>query len=148
MKPRRGTGTEASTRAPRATAAVLEDRRHNRSLVLQLVVDDGPLSRADLGSRHPPHAATTTSDSIAGLPRRGPGRRRRPARSAASASRRPRRDRPDARHILTLDVSADDHMHGAVVNLIGKVLHRRTVLARTSAPSWSPSLSRANWPAS
>src|SRR4030095_695156 len=25
------------------------------------------------------------------------------------------------------DVSADDHMHGAVVNLIGKVLHRRTV---------------------
>ena len=55
---------------------------------------------------------------------------------------------PDARHILTLDLSADDDIHGAVVNLIGKVLHRRTVPreqrtggTRSPSPSASPASS-------
>jgi predicted NBD/HSP70 family sugar kinase len=117
------------TRALRATGkAVPEDaRRHNRSLVLQSLFDDGPLSRADL-ARATHLTPTTTSDLIAGLLDEGlvedVGRREvrgvgKPATLVGIV--------PDAQHILTLDVSADDHMHGAVVNLIGKVLHRRTV---------------------
>jgi predicted NBD/HSP70 family sugar kinase len=117
------------TRALRATGkAVPEDaRRHNRSLVLQSLFDDGPLSRADL-ARATHLTPTTTSDLVAGLLEEGlvedVGQREvrgvgKPATLVGIV--------PDARHILTLDVSADDNVHGAVVNLIGKVLHRRTV---------------------
>ena len=117
------------TRALRATAkAVPEDaRRHNRSLMLQSLFTDGPLSRADL-ARSTHLTPTTTSDLVAGLLEEGlveeVGRREvrgvgKPATLVGIV--------PDARHILTLDLSADDNIHGAVVNLIGKVLHRRTV---------------------
>ena len=121
--------TLAFTRSLRATAkAVPEDaRRHNRSLVLQSLMGDGPLSRADL-ARVTHLTPTSTSDLVAGLLDEGLvedlGRREargvgKPATLVGIV--------PDARHIVTLDLSADEDVHGAVVNLIGKVLHRRTV---------------------
>jgi predicted NBD/HSP70 family sugar kinase len=120
---------QAFTRALRATSkAVPEDaRRHNRSLVLQSLIDDGPLSRADL-ARVTHLTPTSTSDLVAALIDEGLaedlGRREargvgKPATLVGIV--------PDARHIVTLDLSADEDVHGAVVNLIGKVLHRRTV---------------------
>ena len=102
-------------------------RRHNRSLVLQSLIGDGPLSRADL-ARVTHLAPTSTSDLVAGLLDEGLvedlGRREahgvgKPATLVGIV--------PDARHIVTIDLSADEDVHGAVVNLIGKVLHRRTV---------------------
>jgi predicted NBD/HSP70 family sugar kinase len=119
----------AFTRSLRATAkAVPEDaRRHNRSLMLQSLISDGPLSRADL-ARATDLTPTSTSDLVAGLLEEGLvedlGRREsrgvgKPATLVGIV--------PDARHIVTLDLSADEDVHGAVVNLIGKVLYRRTV---------------------
>ena len=114
----------------RATAkAVPEDaRRHNRSLMLQSLISDGPLSRADL-ARATHLTPTSTSDLVAGLLEEGLvedlGRRERPRRRQAGHPGRDRARR--ARHIVTLDLSADEDVHGAVVNLIGKVLYRRTV---------------------
>jgi len=119
----------AFTRSLRATAkAVPEDaRRHNRSLMLQSLISDGPLSRADL-ARATHLTPTSTSDLVAGLLEEGLvedlGRRAargvgKPATLVGIV--------PDARHIVTLDLSADEDVHGAVVDLIGKVLYRRTV---------------------
>jgi predicted NBD/HSP70 family sugar kinase len=119
----------AFTRSLRATAkAVPEDaRRHNRSLMLQSLISDGPLSRADL-ARATHLTPTSTSDLVAGLLEEGLvedlGRREsrgvgKPATLVGIV--------PDARHIVTLDLSADEDVHGAIVNLIGKVLYRRTV---------------------
>ena len=119
----------AFTRSLRATAkAVPEDaRRHNRSLMLQSLISDGPLSRADL-ARATHLTPTSTSDLVAGLLEEGLvedlGRREsrgvgKPATLVGIV--------PDARHIVTVDLSADEDVHGAVVNLIGKVLYRRTV---------------------
>ncbi len=119
----------AFTRSLRATAkAVPEDaRRHNRSLMLQSLITDGPLSRADL-ARATHLTPTSTSDLVAGLleeglvedlgrhEARGVGK---PATLVGIV--------PDARHIVTLDLSADEDVHGAVVDLIGKILYRRTV---------------------
>ena len=124
-----GEGNGGFTRSLRATAkAVPEDaRRHNRSLMLQSLFSDGPLSRADL-ARSTHLTPTTTSDLVAGLLEEGLveelGRREvrgvgKPATLVGIV--------PDARHIVTLDLSADEDIHGAVVNLIGKVLYRRTV---------------------
>ena len=92
------------TRALRATgkAVPADARRHNRSLVLQSLFDDGPLSRADL-ARATHLTPTTTSDLIAGLLDEGlvedVGRREvrgvgKPATLVGIV--------PDARHILTL----------------------------------------------
>jgi predicted NBD/HSP70 family sugar kinase len=127
-------GGRASTfeRSLRATAkAVPEDaRRHNRSLVLQSLLRDGPLSRADL-ARATHLTPPSTSDLVAGLLEEGlveeVGRREgqgvgKPATLVGIV--------PDARHIVTIDLSADEDVHGAIINLTGKVLHRRTVPRR------------------
>jgi predicted NBD/HSP70 family sugar kinase len=95
--------------------------------MLQSLISDGPLSRADL-ARATHLTPTSTSDLVAGLLEEGLvedlGRREsrgvgKPATLVGIV--------PDARHIVTLDLSADEDVHGAVVNLIGKVLYRRTV---------------------
>jgi predicted NBD/HSP70 family sugar kinase len=117
------------TRSMRGAAkAMPEDaRRHNRSLVLQSLFRDGPLSRADL-ARATRLTPTSASDLVAGLLDEGlveeVGRRAgqgvgKPATLVGII--------PDARHVVTLDLSADEDAHGAVVDLTGKVLHRRTV---------------------
>jgi predicted NBD/HSP70 family sugar kinase len=102
-------------------------RRHNRALVLQSLFRQGPMSRADLAratSLTPP----STSDLVAELLAEGlveeVGRR------AARGVGKPATligVVPDARHIVTLDLSDDASFHGALVNLSGKVLDRRTV---------------------
>ena len=114
-----------------AAKAMPEDaRRHNRSLVLQSLFRDGPLSRADL-ARATHLTPTSASDLVAGLLDEGlveeVGRRAgqgvgKPATLVGII--------PDARHVVTLDLSADEDAHGAVVDLTGKVLHRRTVPRR------------------
>ncbi len=120
------------TRSLRGAAkAMPEDaRRHNRSLVLQSLFRDGPLSRADL-ARATRLTPTSASDLVAGLLDEGlveeVGRRAgqgvgKPATLVGII--------PDARHVVTLDLSADEDAHGAVVDLTGKVLHRRTVPRR------------------
>ena len=95
--------------------------------MLQSLITDGPLSRADL-ARATHLTPTSTSDLVAGLLEEGLvedlGRREargvgKPATLVGIV--------PDARHIVTLDLSADEDVHGAVVDLIGKILYRRTV---------------------
>jgi predicted NBD/HSP70 family sugar kinase len=102
-------------------------RRHNRALVLQSLFRDGPLSRADLAratSLTPP----STSDLVGELLAEGLveelGRRAgqgvgKPATLIGVV--------PDARHIVSLDLSDDEAFHGALVNLTGKILERCTV---------------------
>lgn len=123
----RGNGN--SNRPLRTKGKVVPEdaRRHNRALVLQSLFRQGPMSRADLAratSLTPP----STSDLVAELLAEGlveeVGRR------AARGVGKPATligVVPDARHIVTLDLSDDASFHGALVNLSGKVLDRRTV---------------------
>jgi predicted NBD/HSP70 family sugar kinase len=125
----RARGNGNANRPLRATGKVVPEdaRRHNRALVLQSLFRQGPMSRADLArttSLTPP----TTSDLVGELLDEGlveeVGRR------AAQGVGKPATligVVPDARHIVTLDLSDDASFHGALVNLTGKVLDRRTV---------------------
>jgi predicted NBD/HSP70 family sugar kinase len=102
-------------------------RRHNRALVLQSLFREGPMSRADLAratSLTPP----STSDLVADLLAEGlveeVGRRAgqgvgKPATLIGIV--------PDSRHVISLDLSDDTAFHGALINLAGKVLERRTI---------------------
>jgi predicted NBD/HSP70 family sugar kinase len=111
-----------------AGKVVPEDaRRHNRALVLQSLFRQGPLSRADL-ARATALTPPTTSDLVSELLSEGLveelGRREgqgvgKPATLIGVV--------PDSRHIVSLDLSDYEAFHGALVNLTGKVLERRTV---------------------
>ena len=102
-------------------------RRHNRALVLRTLFRGGPLSRADL-ARVTRLTPASMSDLVGELLEAGiveeVGRREgqgvgKPATLLEIV--------PDARHVVCLDLSDDAHLHGARVNLAGKVLDRRTV---------------------
>jgi predicted NBD/HSP70 family sugar kinase len=111
--------------------ALPEDtRRHNRGMVLGALFRSGPQSRADL-ARSTGLSRVTMSDLVADLLAEGLveelGRPEdqtigKPATLVGIV--------PDARHILCLDLSDEEHFQGAIVDLAGKIVERRTVRRR------------------
>ena len=101
-----------------------DTRRHHRALLLQQLFRHGPASRADL-ARSSGLTRVTVSDLVGELVGEGlveelgaPSGSRvgKPPMLVGLAS--------DAAHIVSLDLSPDDRMVGAVVNLAGKVMAR------------------------
>jgi predicted NBD/HSP70 family sugar kinase len=111
---------------PRRKAGPGDARRHNRALVLRTMFRAGPLSRADL-ARETNLTRVTTSDLAAELLAEGlieelgtrvaEGRVGKPATLLGVV--------PDARLVITLDLSDDERFRAALVDLAGKVLDRR-----------------------
>ncbi|WP_211435040.1 ROK family transcriptional regulator [Blastococcus sp. DSM 46786] len=112
----------------RPTAKVLPEhaRAHNRSMVLQHLFHAGPGSRADL-ARATGLTRVTISDLVASLMAEGLV-----AELGARAEGRPGKPgtllgvRTDAHQIVAVDLADDERMHGAVLDLSGTVLQRRT----------------------
>jgi predicted NBD/HSP70 family sugar kinase len=115
-----------SRRALRVTSKALPEhnRFHNRSLVLQTLFHTGSMSRADL-ARESGLTRVTVSDLVNELSAEGivedlgtrdGARVGKPATLVGI--------RPDAFHIISLDLSSDERFVGVVVNLRGEVLHR------------------------
>ncbi len=101
-------------------------RAHNRSLVLQQLFHDGPTSRADL-ARATGLTRVTVSDLVGGLITEGlvaelgarpQGRVGKPATLVGL--------RTDAFHVVAVDLADDELLHGAVLDLAGTVLERRS----------------------
>ena len=118
----------AGSRSLRPTTKVLPEdaRRHNRSLVLQSLFHDGPSSRADL-ARTTGLTRVTVSDLVGELLAEGlveelglrtESRVGKPATLVGL--------RPGSAHILCLDLSDEASAIGAVLDLAGTVLHRRS----------------------
>lgn len=115
-----------SRRALRVTSKALPEhnRFHNRSLLLQTLFHKGSMSRADL-ARESGLTRVTVSDLVSELSTegivedlgtRGGARVGKPATLVGI--------RPDAFHIISLDLSSDERFVGVVVNLRGEILHR------------------------
>ncbi|UOE42528.1 ROK family transcriptional regulator [Agromyces larvae] len=125
----RTTPSGAVGRALRPTAKVLPEhaRSHNRSLVLQTLYTSGPLSRADV-ARETGLTRVTVSDLVAELIGEGLvvelGTREdaRPGKPATLLDV----DRAGFQ-IVGIDLSDHDLLHGAVVDLDGRVLARADV---------------------
>ena len=102
-----------------------DSRRHHRSMLLQQLFGarpgqprrPGPFQRADPG--HGVRAGRRAAG-------RGPRRRARHAESESRVGKPPTMVGlvPDAKHILAIDLSVDDQIVGAVVNLAGAVITR------------------------
>jgi len=112
----------------RPVAKVLPEdgRAHNRSLILQQLFHAGPVSRADL-ARTTGLTRVTVSDLVASLMSEGlvaemgvrtEGRVGKPATLVGI--------RPDAFEIVAVDLTDDESMHGAVLDVSGAVVHRRS----------------------
>ena len=114
------TGNRVS-RALRPTTKVLPNqaRGHNRSLVLQSLYSDGPQSRADLARATGLTRVTVsalvgdllTEGLVAELGTRDETRVGKPATLVGFD--------PSAAHIVSLDLSADRQLRGAVLDLNG-----------------------------
>ena len=109
---------------PRGKLLQEDTRRHHRALLLQQLFRHGPASRADL-ARTTGLTRVTVSDLVGELVGEGLVEELgapvgEPGRQAADAGRPRRRRRPHRR----LDLSPDDRMVGAVVNLAGEVMAR------------------------
>lgn len=111
----------------RPTAKVLPEhaRAHNRSLVLAHLFHDGPSSRADI-ARSTGLTRVTVSDLVADLIAEGlvaelgvrvGGRVGKPATLVGMQT--------EAFQIVTVDLTDDHRMHGAVMTLVGDVVARR-----------------------
>jgi predicted NBD/HSP70 family sugar kinase len=101
-------------------------RPRNRTLLLQALYADGPLSRADL-ARLSGLTPTTVSAVVAELI--GDGLISEFGRKASTSAGKPATllgVEPDARHVIALDLSDDDVIEAAVVNLAGKIVARRS----------------------
>lgn len=120
------------SRTLRPTTKVLPEhaRLHNRSLVLQTLFHSGPSSRADL-ARETRLTRVTVSDLVGDLISeelveelglRPESRVGKPATLVGL--------RPDAAHIVCLDLSDEASIIGAVLDLEGSALHRRSVPLR------------------
>lgn len=112
---------------PRGKLLQEDARRHHRSLLLQQLFREGPASRADL-ARTSGLTRVTVSDLVGELVGEGlveelgaPAEARvgKPPTLVGLAA--------DSTHIVALDLSADDRMSGAVVNLAGQVQARHEV---------------------
>ncbi|MGY2701339.1 ROK family transcriptional regulator [Nocardioides sp. HB32] len=112
---------------PRGKLLQEDTRRHHRSLLLQQLFREGPASRADL-ARSTGLTRVTTSDLIGELMADGlveelgaPAGSRvgKPPMLVGLAA--------DSTHIVGIDLSNDDRMTGAVINLLGQVQARAEV---------------------
>jgi predicted NBD/HSP70 family sugar kinase len=104
-----------------------DTRRHHRSLILQHLFAEGPASRADL-ARATGLTRVTVSDLVGGLIADGLlGELGAPAASRVGKPPTLVGLLPDAAHIVALDLSPDDRMTGAVINLLGQVKERAEV---------------------
>jgi predicted NBD/HSP70 family sugar kinase len=110
---------------PRGKRLQEDTRRHHRALLLQHLFGDGPASRADL-ARTTGLTRVTVSDLVGELISEGlveelgaPAGSRvgKPPTLVGLAA--------DSAHIVALDLSVDDTMTGAVINLAGEVKARR-----------------------
>ncbi|WCD92778.1 ROK family transcriptional regulator [Microbacterium sp. nov. GSS16] len=122
-------GSFGGARGLRATGKVLPEqaRSHNRSLVLQTLYHRGEMSRADL-SRETGLTRVTISDLVGECIADGIVREI-GVREAAGPGKPPiviDIDR-DGHQIIGVDLSGTDSFQGAVLNLDGEMLHRRTV---------------------
>jgi predicted NBD/HSP70 family sugar kinase len=123
--PNGGTTPFARRGEPRRKAVPGDTRRHNRSLVLRTIFRSGPLSRADLArSTHLTRAATSelaaellAEGLVEELGTRSDQGVGKPATLLGLV--------PDARLTITLDLSDDERIRAALVDLGGKVLERR-----------------------
>lgn len=113
----------------RQTVKVLPEhaRAHNRAMVLQRLFHDGPSSRADL-ARSTGLTKVTVSDLVGSLMEEGlvadlglraEGRIGKPATLVGL--------RTEAFQVVAVDLAADAVMHGAVLDLTGTVIQRRSV---------------------
>jgi predicted NBD/HSP70 family sugar kinase len=101
-----------------------DTRRHHRSLILQHLFAEGPASRADL-ARATGLTRVTVSDLVGGLIADGLlGELGSPAENKVGKPPTYVGLLADAAHIVALDLSPDDRMTGAVVDLFGKVKAR------------------------
>ncbi len=112
---------------PRGKRLQEDTRRHHRSLLLQQLFREGPASRADL-ARTTGLTRVTVSDLVGELVGDGlveelgaPAETRvgKPPTLVGLAA--------DSAHIVGIDLSAEDRMTGAVLNLLGQVQHRHEV---------------------
>ncbi|WP_432457990.1 ROK family transcriptional regulator [Cellulomonas iranensis] len=128
---RSGTGRPGGPvqRQLRPTAKVLPEhaRAHNRALVLGHLFHEGPSSRADI-ARSTGLTRVTVSDLVAALLAedlvaelgvRSEARVGKPATLVGL--------RADDHHVVTLDLTDDDTVHGAVMTLVGEVVRRERV---------------------
>ncbi|WP_336922240.1 ROK family transcriptional regulator [Aquipuribacter sp. SD81] len=115
-----------TTLRPRTKALPVHARAHNRAMVLQRLFHDGPLSRADL-ARATGLTKVTVSDLVqqlmvdglvGDLGARPEGRVGKPATLVGL--------RTEAFHVVAIDLADDTAMHGAVLDLAGAVLARRS----------------------
>lgn len=106
-------------------------RRHHRALLLQQLFGGGPASRADL-ARATALTRVTVSDLVGEMVRDGL------VEELGAPAHDPAQSRvgkpptlvgfvPDAAHVVCLDLSVDDTMTGALVDLAGTVLVRRAI---------------------
>ncbi len=113
----------------RPTGKLLQEdtRRHHRALLLQQLFQAGPASRADL-ARASGLTRVTVSDLVGEM--LGEGLLEELGAPAESRVGKPPTlvgVAPDSAHIVCLDLSNDDRMTGAVVNLASKVKARHEV---------------------
>ena len=109
---------------PRGKRLQEDTRRHHRALLLQHLFGDGPASRADL-ARTTGLTRVTVSDLVGELVGEG-------LVEELGAPAESRVGKPpilvglaaDSAHIVALDLSVDDTMTGAVINLAGEVKAR------------------------
>jgi predicted NBD/HSP70 family sugar kinase len=112
---------------PRGKLLQEDARRHHRSLLLQQLFREGPASRADL-ARTTGLTRVTVSDLVGELVGEG-------LLEELGAPAESRVGKPptlvglaaDSSHIVGIDLSADDRMTGAVVNLAGQVRARHEI---------------------
>jgi predicted NBD/HSP70 family sugar kinase len=109
---------------PIGKLAAEDTRRHHRSLILQHLFAEGPASRADL-ARATGLTRVTVSDLVGGLIADGLlGELGSPAETKVGKPPTLVGLLADAAHIVALDLSPDDRMTGAVVDLYGQVKAR------------------------
>lgn len=102
-------------------------RRHHRALILQQLFSRGPASRADL-ARATALTRVTVSDLVGEMIRDGLLEELgAPAGSRVGKPPTLVGFVPDAAHVVCLDLSVEDTMTGALVNLAGTVQVRRSV---------------------
>ena len=124
---RLGTADQTNGRSATSSKAAPADARpRNRTLLLQTLHTNGPQSRADL-ARHSGLTATTVSAVTAELI--ADGLIAEVGRKAITSAGKPATllgVEPEARHVVALDLSDDDVIEAAVVNLAGKIVARHS----------------------
>ena len=124
---RLGTADQSNGRSSASAKSTPADARpRNRTLLLQALQADGPQSRADL-ARLSGLTPTTVSAVTAELI--SDGLIAEVGRKASTSAGKPATllaVEPDGRHIIALDLSDDDVIEAAVVNLAGKIVDRHS----------------------